>query len=165
MHDSDSKKDFLLSTPPTPGKLSAELLQELRGDKPSQRFALGTLLFQEGTPATGIFLVETGEVRIFLPTGQQQRQLLEVAGPGTLLGLSEAMNGERHRITAIAGDETTAIYTAREEFLALLQRHGDYSLEIARMLSEDLHALYHKFKSISAHPGRPRQRPLDEQLN
>ncbi len=165
MQDSDSKKDFLLSTHPTSGKLSTELLQALRETKASQRFAVGALLFLEGTPATGIFLVETGEVRIFLPTGQQQRQLLEVAGPGTLLGLSEAMNGERHRITAIAGDETTAIYTPREEFMALLQRQGDFSIEIARLLSEDLHALYHKFKSISAHPGRPRQRALDEELN
>jgi len=34
-----------------------------------------------------------------------------------------------------------------------------------RLLSEDLHALYDKFRSITAHPGRPRQRPLDEQLN
>jgi CRP/FNR family transcriptional regulator len=100
-----------------------------------------------------------------LPTGREQRQLLEVAGPGTLLGLSEAMNGEPHRITAIAGDGTTVIYTPREEFLALLQRQGEFSMEIARLLSEDLHALYHKFKSISAHPGRPRQRALDEQLN
>jgi hypothetical protein len=38
-------------------------------------------------------------------------------------------------------------------------------MEVVRFLSEDLHALYHKFRSISAHPGRPRQRPLDEQLN
>jgi hypothetical protein len=34
-----------------------------------------------------------------------------------------------------------------------------------RLLSEDLHGLYHKFRSLSAHPGRPRQRPADEQLN
>ena len=30
-----------------------------------------------------------------------------------------------------------------------------------RLLSEDLHVLYHKFRNISAHPGRPRQRPPD----
>jgi CRP/FNR family transcriptional regulator len=165
MQDSDSEKDFLLFMQPPSNKLSAELLQALRENKASQRFAVGALLFQEGSPATGIFLVETGAVRIFLPTDQQQRQLLEVAGPGTLLGLSEAMDGEPHRITAVAGEETTAIYTPREEFLALLQGRGDFSLEIARLLSEDLHALYHKFRSISAHPGRPRQRALNEQLN
>jgi hypothetical protein len=38
-------------------------------------------------------------------------------------------------------------------------------MQVVRLLSEDLHALYHKFRSISAHPGRPRHRPLDEQLN
>jgi CRP-like cAMP-binding protein len=113
------KRNFFLSTQPTPNKLSAELLQVLRENKPSQRFAVGALLFQEGTPATG-------EVQILLPAGHRERQLLEVAGPGTLLGLSEAMNGKRPRITAIAGDETTVISTPREEFLGHLPTTGRF---------------------------------------
>jgi CRP-like cAMP-binding protein len=82
-----------------------------------------------------------------------------------MLGLSESMNGERYRITAEAGEQTTAAFVPREEFLAFLREHGDFSMEVVRLLSEDLHAIYHKFRSITAHPGRPRHRPLDEQLN
>jgi len=32
---------------------------------------------------------------VLLPTGQSQKQLLEVVGPRTMLGLSESMSGER----------------------------------------------------------------------
>jgi CRP-like cAMP-binding protein len=109
--------------------------------------------------------VESGEVRVLLPTGQHQKQLLEVVGPGTILGLSESMSGETYRITAEAGDEATAVFIPRDELLEFLLKHGDFSMQIVRLLSGDLHALYHKFRGISAHPGRPRQRPLDEQLN
>ncbi len=155
----------MVSSQPTPGKLSPDLLQALHGIKSIRLFPKGAKLFLQGSAATGVYLVETGEVRVLLPTGQTQKQLLEVVGPGTMLGLSESMNGERYRITAEAGEQTTAAYVPREEFLAFLREHGDFSMEVVRLLSEDLHAIYHKFRSITAHPGRPRHRPLDEQLN
>ncbi len=110
-------------------------------------------------------MVESGEVRVLLPTGPNQRQLLEVSGPGTMLGLSENMTGENYRVTAEAGDETTAVFVPREELLSFLREHCDFCMQVVRLLSEDLHGLYDKFRSISAHPGRPRHRPLEEQLN
>jgi CRP-like cAMP-binding protein len=75
------------------------------------------------------------------------------------------MTGGKHRITAEAGDQTMAAFIPREEFLEFLREHGDFCMQVVRLLGEDLHGLYHKFRSISAHPGRPRHRPLDEQLN
>jgi CRP-like cAMP-binding protein len=53
---------------------------------PVQRLAKGATLFQQGTLGRGVFVVESGEVRVLLPAGQSQRQLLEVAGPGTKTG-------------------------------------------------------------------------------
>jgi len=150
---------------PRPGRLSPELLQALRGIKSVRLFAKDDTLFQQGSVGTGVYLVLSGEVRILLATGQSEKQLLEVVGPGSLLGLGESMTGEKYRITAEAGERTTVAFIPRKEFLALLREHGDFCMQVVRSLSEDLHGLYHKFRSISAHPGRPRHRPLDEQLN
>jgi CRP/FNR family transcriptional regulator len=150
---------------PTPRKLSPDLLQALHGIRSVRRVPKGATLFQQGSAVTGVYVVESGEVRVLLPTPQSQRQLLEVVGPGTMLGLSESMSGEKYRITAEAGEQTTVGFIPREEFLEFLREHGDFCMQVVRLLSEDLHAIYHKFRSISAHPGRPRHRPLDEQLN
>ena len=154
-----------MSSQPMPGRVSPDLMQALRGIKSVRSFPKGATLFQQGSAVTGVYLVERGEVRVLLPSGQRQKQLLEVVGPGTMLGLSESMTGEKYRITAEAGDQTTAAFIPREDFLEFLRQHGDYCMQVLRLLSEDLHGLYHKFRSISAHPGRPRHRPLDEQLN
>jgi CRP-like cAMP-binding protein len=155
----------MVPSQPTPGKLSPDLLQALHGIKTVRLFPKGAKLFQQGSAVTGVYVVESGEVRVLLPAPQSQKQLLEVVGPGTMLGLSESMSGEKYRITAEAGEPTTVAFIPREEFLEFLREHGDFCMQVVRLLSEDLHALYHKFRSISAHPGRPRQRPLDEQLN
>ncbi len=154
-----------MSSQPTPGRLSPELLQALHGEKRAQQFPKGATLIRQASAARGVYLVESGEVRVLLPTGQDQRQLLEVVGPGTMLGLSENMTGQTYRITAEAGEETTAVFIPREELLSFLREHCDYCVQVVRLLSEDLHGLYEKFRSICAHPGRPRHRALDELLN
>jgi CRP/FNR family transcriptional regulator, cyclic AMP receptor protein len=154
-----------VSSQPMPGRVSPDLLQALRRIKSVQSFPKGATLFQQGSAVAGVYLVESGEVRVLLPSGQRQKQLLEVVGPGAMLGLSESMTGERYRITAEAGEQTRAVFIPRKEFLEFLREHGDFCMQVVRLLSEDLHGLYHKFRSISAHPGRPRHRALDEQLN
>ena len=148
-----------------PGKLSPDLLRALQGIKSVRQFPKGTTLILQGSAVTGVYVVEGGMVRLLLPTGQSQNQLLDVVGPGTMLGLSESMTGESYRITAEAGEETTAAFISRAEFLGLLREHCDFSMQVVRLLSEELHGLYQKFRNVSAHPGRPRQRPLDQQLN
>ncbi len=154
-----------MSSQPTPGRLSPDLLRALQGIESVRLFPKGATLFQQGSAVTGVYLVESGEVCILLSAGQSQRQLLEVVGPGTILGLSESMTGEKCRITAEAGEQTTAGFIPRAEFLEFLREHAEFCMQVVRLLSEDLHGLYHKFRRISAHPGRPRHRPLDEQLN
>ncbi len=165
MLDNGNHKGSIVSSRPTPGQLSPELWEALGKIKTVRHFPKGALLFQQGFPVEGVYLVESGEVRILLPTGHRQNQLLGVAGPGTILGLSGSMSGENYRVTAEAGDQTTAAFIPRQDFVEFLRAHGDFCVQVVRLLSEDLHGLYHKFRSISAHPGRPRQRDLDEQLN
>jgi CRP/FNR family transcriptional regulator, cyclic AMP receptor protein len=151
---------------PTLRKLSPVLLKTLRGLKRARRFASGETLFLQSSTVRGVYLVESGEVRLLLTTAGCERQLVEVAGPGIILGLSENVGGgESYRVTAEAGDQTTAVFIPRGEFLAFLREHYDFCMQIVRLLAEDLNGLYHKFRSISAHPGRPRQRALNEQLN
>ncbi len=154
-----------MSLQPTPGKLSPDLLQALQGIKAIRLFPKSATLFEQGSTVTGVYLVESGEVRVLLSTGQSQRQLLEVVGAGTILGLSESMTGEKYRITAEAGEQATVAFIPRKEFLEFLREHAEFCMQVVRLLSDDLHGLYHKFRSITAHPGRPRHRPLNEKLN
>lgn len=154
-----------MSSQSLPAKLSPDLWEALHGIKSVRVYAKGARLFQQGTEVSGVYVVESGLVRVLLPTAQSRLQLLEIAGPGSVLGLSESMSGDRYRVTAEAGDHTTVAFIPRESFVDFLRDHCDFCMQVVRLLSEDLHGLYHKFRSISAHPGRPRRRPADEQLN
>ena len=128
-------------------------------------FAKGATVYREGMMATGIYLVETGAVRVLLPSSDLKSQLLEVARPGAILGLSESLSGESYRVTVEAEEQTIVAYVARKSFVELLDGNQEFCMQVVRLLSENLHGLYHLFRSVSAHPGRPRRRALNETLN
>ena len=146
-------------------RLSQDLEQALLSRMTARVCSRGSKLYQKGTAAVGIYLVKSGSVRMLLPAGEDESQLLEVAGAGAILGLSESMSGDHYRVTAVAEETTTVAFIDRENFLKFLDEHPDFCLQVVRLLSENLHSLYHKFRNVSAHPGRPRRRTPDEQLN
>ena len=145
--------------------MAKDLEQALRQMMSPLAFSRGAVLYRHGTDATGLYLVEKGTIRVMLPTADSQCQLLEIAGPGALLGLSESMSGDQYKVTAEADEPTTALFIARENFVSFLDDHHEFCMHIVRLLSENLHALYNKFRSVSAHPGRPRRRFLNEEMN
>ena len=145
--------------------LSEELEHALREMMTPREFPKGATLYQQGMPADGIYLVETGSVRVLLPSGENQNQLLEVVRPGAILGLSESMAGDKYRVSVEANEPTTAAFVARKDLMEFLDSHHEFCMQIVRLLSENLHGLYHKFRSVSTHPGRPRRRSLNDQLN
>lgn len=149
----------------TRARLSEELEQALRPMMSPRIFSKGATLYREGTVAAGIYLVEKGAVRVLLPAPDHLRQLLEVAPAGAILGLSESLSGESYRVTVEAEEQTTAAFIARKNLLELLNSNQEFCMQVVRLLSENLHGLYHLFRSVSAHPGRPRRRALNETFN
>jgi CRP/FNR family transcriptional regulator, cyclic AMP receptor protein len=148
----------------TRGRVSQELEHALRQVMKPQSFPTSTLLFRQGMPASGIHLVEKGSVRILLAPDGEARQLIEVVGPGTFLGLAECMARGNYRVTAESAEPVCTVFAELEAFTEFLAGHPESCMEIVRLLSDTLHGLYHKFRSVSAHPGRPRRRSLNQQL-
>ena len=149
----------------TSARFSHEFEQALRPLMERRAFSKGATLYRHGTTAEGIYLLEAGAVRVLLPVPDNQSQLLEVASEGAVLGLSETLSGDNYRVTAEAAEVTSASFIARKDLVELLDRHHEFCMQVVRLLSESLHGLYHRFRSVSAHPGRPRRRVLDEKLN
>jgi CRP-like cAMP-binding protein len=142
--------------------LSPEMWEALVPLMARREFPEGAILYQSGVPATGLYIVQTGAVRLMLSM-PDSNQLLEVAGPGSILGLSESLSGDPYRLTAEAKERATVAFIRRDRFLEFLDQQQDFSMQVVRLLSESLHGLYHKFRSVSTHPGRPRRlRPKEE---
>lgn len=127
--------------------------------KSSSTYAAGCVLFEEESPAAGIFLIERGQVSIRVLAGDGKRRRLATAGPGTMLGLSEVISGGCYKVSAHAVVPTDVFFVRREDLLEFLAEHPPICMEVVRVLSEDLHTLYHHFRNLDS--GRTRRRSGD----
>jgi CRP/FNR family transcriptional regulator len=135
-------------------QLSAEVSRALDGFKSSRVYAQGHPLFLRGQSARGVYVVESGEVRLLLPTNPKSKQVLQTVGPGTLLGLSESVSGGSHKLTAEAVCPTHISFIPRKRLMAFLRNDQRHCWSIVRLLSDNLHSLYQYVVETGASRGR-----------
>ncbi len=110
-------------------------------------YAAGELLFHYGEPTRGLYMVEKGKVNLLLSSENGAEQLFETVGPGALLGLSEAISGGTHKLTAVAANQVEVAFIPRQQMLNCLRQNPACCMQLVRLLSENLHTLYHRFQS------------------
>jgi hypothetical protein len=59
-------------------------------------------------------------VRVFLSSNPKLSQPFDVAGPGSVLGLSESVSGREYKVTARAADPIRAAYIEPEKLMHFL---------------------------------------------
>jgi len=126
-------------------QLASHLWGALEGIRSERIYSVGKPLFRSGQRARGIYMVEEGEVRLVFDSDSGGGRLFEKAGPGVILGLSEAMSGDNHKLTAESEGQTQVSFIERNALLAFLRSNPALCMQVVRMLSEDLHVLYHRF--------------------
>lgn len=117
--------------------------------KSRRAFPRGARLFEPGQRADGIYVVEKGEVRLLVAGRGRSERVLNVAGSGAVLGLSESLTDEPYKLAAEADDSVEVAFVARDALLEFLRNHQEFCMEVVRALSEDLHGLYQRFRLLS----------------
>jgi hypothetical protein len=107
--------------------LPPDALQEFDGIKSLQDYPKGTVLFREGQPNRGIFLLCKGRVRISVCSEDGRRMNLRTASAGEVLGMSAALSGGLYEVTAEA-TEPLQVAVVRRPTDDCLACHGDKTM-------------------------------------
>lgn len=95
------------------------------------------ILFVEGQPPRGAYLLGSGRVKLAMSSAEGKSIILHVAGPGELLGLSSAISGQSHEISAETLEPCQVNFIRRGDFCRLLQEEPEFSLKVIEQLSRD----------------------------
>jgi len=117
-------------------------LRDYAGIGVETSFARGTTLFDEGSPGAGVFVLCTGQVKLFCTSKEGKTLILKIAMPGDVLGLGAVLSGANYEVTAETLQPTQIKSIRREEFLAFIQKHGEGSLHAAKALSDDYRSAF-----------------------
>ncbi len=81
----------------------------------------GDTIFEEGDPSDYFYVVASGRAKVFKRAPNGQQRILEMFGPGGLLGAVAAYELRPYPAAAAAMEQTTCLLLPRPEFFALLE--------------------------------------------
>ncbi len=112
--------------------------EELKRRVHALRYDPGQMVFHEGNPAFGLYVVYEGKVKLFKRASNGRRQILQIVGPAGLLGEEALRENSTYLSSAQALTETKLFFIARSDMSDLL-RNASVMRRLLRYLLQRLH--------------------------
>ena len=74
----------------------------------------GEFLFLDGEPCQGLYIVESGQVKIFKNSPEGREQVLDIVGPGAVFNEIPIFDGGANPASALAQEDSTVYIIPKE---------------------------------------------------
>ena len=116
--------------------VSEELRERLEEMASSSAKPAGTVLFHRGDAVSGVFLIETGKVKLTL--GESSAYPPRKLGPGSILGLPATLAGAPYSLTAEVVENAQVGFIPRDAMLEFLRANPLLCFQVTQILGEEL---------------------------
>ncbi len=116
-------------------RLTPEQLRGLRLIAEERSFAADQVIFNEGDPGDGVYLVKHGRVEIWVTGEANVRQVFRQIEPGELFGEMAVLEDKPRSANAMAKEATVVYFLPRQAMLELVQESAGVSLALLREIS------------------------------
>jgi CRP-like cAMP-binding protein/RsiW-degrading membrane proteinase PrsW (M82 family) len=99
-------------------------------------FADGEMLFHQGDEGDAMYLIESGQIDVFVHDQSGQEKLLRTFGPGGVVGEFSLLDGGQRSASARARDSLEVLVLQREVFIRFIQSRPKVVLAMLRYLAE-----------------------------
>lgn len=144
----DSPADKLRSIPLF-AKLANDDLAWLATSLIERRYAKGTVILEEGLPGKFMYIVREGRVKVSMASGDGRERITGLLEAGEFFGELALIDGYPRSATVTALVPTRVSALSRNDFLDLLSRSPDLSMELIRVLVARLRESDHQAAAMS----------------
>lgn len=114
-----------------------------------KKFGEGELVFTEGEACVGLYVIESGHVRIFKSSAGGREQVLSIDGPGSSIAEVPVFDGGNYPASAQAVTPVTLLFFSKQDFRALCVQHPDVALKVLRVVGSRLRRLVGIIEELS----------------
>lgn len=139
----------LLRGVPLFGELEDEALRQLAGRCVVRSAPAGWVLFTTGEACRGVYIVQSGHVRIFRTDPSGREQVLHVEGPGRAVAELPLFDGGPYPASALTTEESRLAFLPRAAFEHLYRTHPDIAQAVIRSLGRRLRHLVHVTETLA----------------
>lgn len=141
--------ESVLRKTPLFASLTEKELQALAARTIRRRFQRGELLFGEGDPCTGLFLVASGKIRIFKLSPSGREQVLAIEGPGSSFAELPVFDGGNYPAAASASEDAEVLFVSRKDFQNFCREHPEVGLKVIAVVGSRLRRLVGIIEELS----------------
>jgi CRP/FNR family transcriptional regulator len=126
-----------------------DVLDRLASRSLLRTFRAGHLLFATGETCRGLYVVESGRVRIYRTSPSGREQVLHVEGPGRPVAELPLLDGGPYPASAVTEVASRLAFVPRAEFEALYRANPDVADAVIRELGKRLRHLVHVTETLA----------------
>jgi len=115
----------------------------------SRRFAGGETVFGEGEPCSGMYIVESGHIRIFKSSPGGREHVLSIEGPGSSVAELPVFDGGSYPASVSAIEDSELLFLSKQDFHALCLAHPQVALKVLRVVGARLRRLVGIIEELS----------------
>ena len=114
-----------------------------------RNYSRGELLFAEGDACTGLFVIESGRVRIFKSSPNGREQVLALEGPGSSIAELPLFDGGNYPASTAALDDARIYFISKQDFHSLCLVHPQVPLKVLKVVGARLRRLVGIIEELS----------------
>jgi CRP/FNR family transcriptional regulator, cyclic AMP receptor protein len=121
-------------------KLPEPSLRALEALKYTTLYPRGAILFVEGQPGRGVYILCSGRVKLSATSSDARVIITRIARAGEILGLSATLSGEPYEVTAETLEPSQVNFVRASDFMRFLATNAEASLRAAEQLGRNYSA-------------------------
>jgi len=139
----------VLQSVPLFSSLSESEFAFLNARAVQKKFSGGEMIFTEAEPCLGLYVVESGSVRIFKSSAGGREQVLSIDGPGSSVAEIPVFDGGNYPASAQAVTPATLLFVSKQDFQSLCLQHPQVALKVLRVVGGRLRGLVGIIEELS----------------
>lgn len=133
--------------------MSMQQLESISKDVQPRQFGQGDIIFREGDPGQVVYLVQSGQVRIYVNgLDGSETSVILFGRPGDMFGELAVIDGLPRSATAVALDKTLLYTISREGFRLHMQRFPQLALNFMKELTHRVRYNTRQMDSLASLP-------------
>ncbi len=109
----------------------------------------GEMIFSEGDPCEGLYVVASGAVKIFKVSPSGREQVLTIEGPGGSVAELPVFDGGNYPASAVAEQASELLFIRKKDIRSLCLEHPEVALKVLRVVSSRLRRLVSIVEELS----------------
>jgi CRP/FNR family cyclic AMP-dependent transcriptional regulator len=149
MADTTQMRVGVLKGVPLFADLAEKELEFLANRARVRRYAANELIFSEGDACAGLYVIQSGAVKIFKTAANGREQVLGIEKAGHSVAELPVFDGGNYPASTMAAEESALLFVRKEDFRALCLQHPEVALKVLKVVGRRLRALVGIIEELS----------------